>query len=230
VSTVLVTGSSGSIGQAIVERLQFDGLGVIGLDCEPPPENVPDVGFVHGDVAEHGTVVAATAAARDVGGLWAVVHCAGRYPLLAPEDYSAEAWQEVNDVNVGAAFRLVRALSGLIVPGGRVAMIASGAAHIGSHDVGYAVSKAGLLGLVRALALALADREILVNAVTPGIIQSSMSARMTDERRHQHVSSTLLGRVGRPPEVAAAVAFLLDPRNSYMTGASIDVNGGLYFR
>jgi NAD(P)-dependent dehydrogenase (short-subunit alcohol dehydrogenase family) len=133
-------------------------------------------------------------------------------------------------VNVGAAFRLVRVLSDLIVPGGRIAMIASGAAHIGSRDIGYAVSKAGLLGLVRSLALALAEREILVNAVTPGVIQSPMSAQMSNERRHQHISSTLLRRVGRPPEVAAAVAFLLDPRNSYMTGASIDVNGGLYFR
>jgi 3-oxoacyl-[acyl-carrier protein] reductase len=146
------------------------------------------------------------------------------------EDYSVELWDRVHAVNVRAAFQLAQALAPHMLPGGRMVFVASGAGHVGSRDVAYSASKAGLLGLVRSLAVALGPREILVNAVSPGVVETPMSQAMPAERREEHIRRTAVGRIGSPAEVAEAVGFLLDPANRYVTGASIDVNGGLYGR
>lgn len=227
---VLVSGSSGGIGAAIVERLEQDGHAVIGLDLAAPPGPAPTAGMVLGDVTEAETLSEAAAAARGAGGLWGLVHCAGVYPLCDLEDYDVAAWDRVHDVNVRAAFRLATTLRDQLVDGGRITMVASAAAFAGSRDVGYSASKAGLVGLVRGLSLELARRDVLVNAVAPGVVDTPMSAGMPPERRARHLANTPLGRAGRPAEVAAAVAFLMDARNSFMTGAVLDVTGGLHLR
>jgi NAD(P)-dependent dehydrogenase (short-subunit alcohol dehydrogenase family) len=206
---VLVVGSSGAIGGAVVDEVKRLG----------------------GDVlTDPATPTAVAGAARELGGLWGLVYCAGEYPLVDFDDYSSELWHRVHDVNVGAAFALASAVHRLVKRGGRMVFVASGAGHVGSRDPGYASSKAALLGLVRSLARTLGQHEILVNAVTPGVVESDMSRRMPPDRKRQHLEQTVLGRAAHPKEVAVAVAFLLDPANTYMTGASIDVNGGLYAR
>lgn len=227
-TTVLVTGSSGGIGSAIVERLAGEGRYTIGVDVEAPRRARPSQ-YIDADVTAAGTDerLQKALSGRE---LWGVVHCAGLYPVIPLDRYSYEAWNHVHDVNVGSAYRLIAGLSDRIADGGRIVMIASGAGHIGSRDAGYSSSKAALLGLMRSLAMQLADRAILVNAVTPGLIATAMSSRMPADRREDHISRTLLKRIGRPDEVAAAVAFLLDERTGYITGASLDVNGGLYLR
>lgn len=225
---VLVTGSSGAIGSAVVTRLAAERRTTIGIDLLSPTTCAP-VHFVHADVTTGDGLAAAEAALADEQ-LWAVVACAGAYPIVSLDAYSDELWNTVLDVNAGSVFRLVRALRGRIRPGGRIVVVASGASHAGSRDVGYSASKAAALGLVRGLAAELAPSGILVNAVTPGITDSAMSARMPADRRQRHVERTLLGRMAQPDEIAVAVSFLLDPANSYMTGASVDVNGGLYMR
>ncbi len=229
--TILVVGSSGAIGAAIVRSLHDEEWRVAGVDLAPPPSGAePNAGLVRGDVTSEDTLRAAAAEARNAGGLWALVYCAGEYPLVEFDEYSIELWDRVHDVNVRSAYRLVRALEDDIQDGGRIVLVGSGAGHIGSLDVGYSSSKAALLGLARSLAMVFASRQILVNTVSPGVIESPMSGRMPDSRRTQHIGRTPLRRPGTPAEVAVAVAFLLDPRNTYMTGTSVDVNGGLYRR
>ncbi len=225
---VLLTGSSGAIGAATIAELQRQGYEVLGVDKQPPPEGGPEPdSFVLADVTSDSGLDSVADAAGD---LWGFVHGAGIYPIVGLEDYTEQLWTEVNAVNAAAAFRLVQLLRPRFEPGGRVVMIASGAGHLGSRDPGYAASKAALLGLVRSLAVELGSEQILVNAVTPGVIDTPMSARMSNDRREHHEAGTVLGRAGRPSEVAVVVGFLLDSRNTYMTGASIDVNGGLYAR
>jgi len=226
---VVVTGSSGAIGSAVVARLAAESRGTIGVDIRPPGTVAPGR-FVEADITSDDGLAAAEAALAVGEEVWAVVACAGAYPLVALDAYSDELWDRVLDINAGSVFRLVRGLRGRIRPGGRIVVVASGASHGGSRDVGYSASKAAALGLVRGLAAELSADRILVNAVTPGIVDSQMSARMPAGRRGEHVDRTLLGRMARPDEIAVAVAFLLDPVNTYMTGASIDVNGGLYMR
>lgn len=227
--SVLVTGSAGAIGRAVIARLAAAGYGTIGVDVQPAGAGAPDR-FVQADAASREGLEAVGAILSENEKLWGVVACAGLYPIRALDEYSDELWDEVLDVNAGSVFRLARELRKRITAGGRIVVVASGAAHAGSRDVGYSASKAAALGVVRGLAAELAKNGILVNAVTPGIVESPMSGRMASTRRDAHVQSTLLKRMARPDEIAVAVAFLLDPDNSYITGASIDVNGGLYMR
>ncbi len=226
--SVIVTGSSGAIGRATVADLRDHGHTLIGIDREGPPTGdlAPDV-FIEADLGEAGQIEALASRAER---LWGVVHAAGVYPIRRLGDYSAELWRDVQAVNLEAAFRLVQVLRPAIVPGGRVVMVASGAGQAGSRDPGYAASKAGLLGLTRSLAIELAEDEVRVNAIAPGLIDTPMSERMDHERRQAHISQSLLRRAGRPEEVAVGIRFLLDPANSYMTGATLDLNGGLHLR
>jgi NAD(P)-dependent dehydrogenase (short-subunit alcohol dehydrogenase family) len=228
--SVLVAGASGAIGSAVVDEVRQRGWDALGVDRRPPADPTAFARVVTADLTDPATPPAAAAAAREHGALWGLVYCAGEYPLVDLDAYSGEVWERVHAVNVTAAFALAHALRDVVQRGGRMVFVASGAGHVGSRDPGYASSKAALLGLVRSLARTLAAREILVNAVTPGLVESGMSQRMPPERRRRHVEQTALGRAGRPEEVAVAVSFLLDPANTYVTGASIDVNGGLYAR
>ena len=133
-------------------------------------------------------------------------------------------------VNLRSVFQMTQLLLPSIVKGGRVVIVASGAAHIGSRDVGYSTSKAGVVGLVRNLSKVLAPYNILVNAICPGVIKSKMSPKMSPEHINKYVNRIPLKRLGTPEEVSVCVPFLLSKENSYMTGASIDINGGLYSR
>jgi 3-oxoacyl-[acyl-carrier protein] reductase len=161
--------------------------------------------------------------------LWGFVYCAGIYPIKSLNDYTLELWDEVQAINLRAIFYMIKLLCPGIEKGGRIVIIASGAAHLGSRDVGYSSSKAGVIGLVRSLAKLLAP-DILVNAVCPGVIKTQMSSRMPPEHLREYLKIIPLGRFGTPEEVSACISFLLDEGNTYMTGATIDINGGLYAR
>ena len=154
----------------------------------------------------------------------------GIYPIVPLKEYSLDLWDEVQSVNVRSVFQIVQLLSPAFAKGGRIVLIGSGAGHIGSRDIGYSASKAALLGMVRTLARSLAPAGILVNAVCPGLVATPMSARMKTEDVQDYMTRIPLGRKGTPGEVAVCVSFLLEEENSYMTGASLDVNGGLYTR
>jgi NAD(P)-dependent dehydrogenase (short-subunit alcohol dehydrogenase family) len=182
------------------------------------------------DLTSVDDLLACCDAITGAGPLWALVYTAGRNPHVSFGDYTLARWAEVQAVNLTAAFVTAQALAPTIVPGGRIAMIVSGGAYAGSMDVGYGASKSGLLGLMKSLALNLADRDIRVNAISPGPIDTDMLRSMTPEATAVLRKGALVPRLGRPDEVAAAVAFLLADDNSYMTGATIDVNGGMQIR
>ncbi len=227
----LVVGCGGGIGSAIVSLLGSTGYEVIGLS-ETEGDDLPGLAMhVRADLRKTDEVQDACQAIRDANDeLWAVVYNAGIYnPGVDLCDYPLALWDEVNNVNLRSAFILLQSLSPMIVSGGRIVTIASEAAHLGSRDVAYSASKSGLLGLTRSFAISLADRKIQVNSVCPGPIDTQMSRRMSGQHAAGYVSRIRLGRFGQPDEVAVAVRFLLDPANTYMTGAILSVNGGLHF-
>lgn len=226
----LLVGCSGGIGTAIARRLTEKGHSLIGIDRQEPLADLIPV-FYEVDLNQTEQVLfVCTQVRAEVPSLWSIVYCAGIYPIVDFEHYTIELWDEVHNVNSKAAFIILQNLSSLLEESGRIVTIVSEAAHAGSRDVAYSSSKAALLGLTKSLALNLAPRGIRVNAVCPGPIETPILERMPADRVRDYEKRILLRRFGRPEEVAVAVDFLVAPENSYMTGATIDANGGLYLR
>jgi 3-oxoacyl-[acyl-carrier protein] reductase len=144
---------------------------------------------------------------------------------MKPED-----WQRQLDVNLSGAFYLVKAASRPMVKqrSGAIVNLTSVVGEMGNAgQSGYAATKAGLIGFTKALARELAGRNIRVNAVSPGFIETDMTARIAGEAREKLVASIPLARMGSAEEVARAVAFLASEQASYVTGEVLRVNGGL---
>jgi len=225
---VILSGCSGGIGRAIAKHLSLQKWRVIGIDLvKPGPASSLD-SFYQVDLSQVDSVHAVCRKIRSSKPrIWGLIHCAGIYPITSLDEYTPELWDQVHSVNVRAAFLLVNLLHDRIANGGRIIFVASAAAYLGSADVGYSASKSGLVGLVRGLAKNLATRKILVNAVCPGPIKSPMSARMRSLSVQAYLRKIPLRRFGYPKEVTVPVEFLLNPKNTYMTGTSLDVSGGL---
>jgi 3-oxoacyl-[acyl-carrier protein] reductase len=140
-------------------------------------------------------------------------------------------WDDVLATNLTGAFLMTQAVMGSMLKArwGRVVNITSVVGETGqAGQANYAASKAGLIGLTKSLARELAGRTITVNAVAPGFIETSMTAVLNEEQKTAMTSQIPLGRTGRDSDIAAAVAFLASDDASYITGHTLDVNGGMY--
>jgi NAD(P)-dependent dehydrogenase (short-subunit alcohol dehydrogenase family) len=213
----LVTGSARGIGAAIAAWLSADGFEVVGLDVAAGAQLCLDV--AHDELRP-----------EDFDGFEVVVSNAAITTTIAPAHrMSPEQWQRDIDVNLSGAFRVVQAC----LPGmrerryGRIVVISSGAATGGlSGQAAYAASKAGLIGLVKTLALEGARRGITANAVLPGLIATEQVKAMPAEVRERVRGAMPTGRLGKPEEVAHLVAFLASERAGYITGQEISIAGG----
>ena len=144
---------------------------------------------------------------------------------MKPED-----WNAVIDTNLSGLYRTCRALVPSMVKGrfGRIVNITSVVAHIGNAgQANYAASKAGIEGFTRSLARELASRNVTVNCVAPGFIDTDMTRSLSDAQREALLAQVPLGRLGSPEDVAAGVAWLMSGGASYVTGITLDVNGGM---
>ena len=224
---VVVTGAARGIGKVIAETIRSAGaFTVVGVDISPGLADSDGIVPVQVDLTSGDGPSLVREAVEQTGlPLVGVVNNAGitrdaRLINMTEDDFAA-----VLDVNLGAAFRLAGSLSPLMSSGGAIVNIAS-RAYLGNFgQYNYSMSKGGLVGMTRALAIDLAP-DVRVNAIAPGLIASEMSLAIPDEIRDKMISAIPLGRMGEPQEIADAVWYLLSPQSSYITGHVLVVGGG----
>jgi NAD(P)-dependent dehydrogenase (short-subunit alcohol dehydrogenase family) len=232
---VLILGAAGGIGSALARRLSSAGTSLVlaGRDASRLGPLAAETGAtaVVADATRPGEVEAAAAAAVAAHGrLDGVANCVGSILLKPAHLTSEEEWDAVVAANLKSAYSAVRAAARAMTAGGSVVLVSSAAARLGlaNHEA-IAAAKAGVIGLALSAAATYAPKGIRVNAVAPGLVRTPMTARITGSEASLKASTALhaLGRIGEPEEVASAIAWLLDPAQSWVTGQVIGVDGGL---
>ena len=237
----LVTGASRGIGLAIAVELGKHGAMVIGTATSSDgAEKITNLLKEKG-IKSKGMVLNVTEPAsieqlletmqKNWGAPTILVNNAGITRdnlLLRMKD---DDWDAIMDTNLKSVYRLSKACMRAMTKArkGRIISIASVVGVTGNAgQTNYAAAKAGVMGFTRALAREIGGRNVTVNAVAPGFIDTDMTRALTDEQRTQLLQQIPLGRLGQPEEIAAVVAFLASPQAAYITGTTIHVNGGMF--
>jgi 3-oxoacyl-[acyl-carrier protein] reductase len=240
----LVTGASRGIGAAIAHELATRGLIVIGTATSD--EGAAQIGAMLSRVAglapgcrgaclNVNDAVAAQALIDEItqahGGLQVLVNNAGITRDMLAMRLKDDDWDAVLDTNLKAVFRMSRAVIRPMMKQryGRIISITSVVGSSGNAgQANYAAAKAGVAGMTRALARELGSRHITVNCVAPGFIETDMTAALPDEQHKALLGQIPLGHLGKPADIAHAVAYLASPQAAYVTGQELHVNGGMF--
>lgn len=243
VSRAVVTGAARGLGAAIAERLAQEGLAVAVLDvndvaAKETAEKIAEatgsrvVGF-RCDVTDRDEVAEVFAAAADVlGGIDTVVGNAGITRDRMFHKMSDAEWDDVIAVDLTGVFTTLRAAAPWLRQEGpgRVVLISSVVAKTGNlGQMNYIAAKAGVVGLVRSAAVELARFQTTVNGIRPGFVETAMTAAMPRDAYEALMTDNLLGRAGRPADIAGGVAYLCSDDAAFVTGHILDINGGRVF-
>ena len=236
--TALVTGASGGIGGAIAKALHGQGAKVVlsGTRVEALEALKAELGgnsfIVQANLSDMASVEALPKAAEEAAGapIDILVNNAGITKDNLFMRMKDEEWDQVIAVNLTAAFRLSRGvLRGMMKKRwGRIIQITSVVGETGNPGQGnYAAAKAGLVGMSKSLAAEVASRNITVNCIAPGFIQTAMTDVLNDQQKETIATRIPAGRMGTAAEIAAAAVYLASDEAAYVTGESLQVNGGM---
>lgn len=226
----VIIGAAGGIGAALARTLKAQGARLLLLGREPGRLSALGEELSSPFKAVDATRVTDLEAAID-SPITGIVNCAGSI-LLKPAHLTSEAeWHQTIETNLTTAFATVRAGAKAMMPtGGSIVLCATAAARTGmaNHEA-IAAAKGGVIGLTLSAAATYAPRNIRVNCVAPGLVDTPLAARITGNEAALKASSAMhaLGRIGRPEDVASGIAWLLDPANHWVTGQVLGIDGGL---
>ncbi len=237
----LVTGATRGIGRAIALGLGAQGAKLVGTATSAAGAQAIGAYLAEAGIAGKGSVLQVNDGAaidalvaeieKEFGAIGILVNNAGiTQDNLAMRMKEAE-WDAVIDTDLKSVFRLSRAvLRGMMkARGGRIINITSVVGSSGNPgQINYAAAKAGVAGMTRALAQEIASRNITVNCVAPGFIDTDMTRALSEQQREAILSRIPLARLGKAEDVAAAVSFLASPQAGYITGTTLHVNGGMF--
>jgi NAD(P)-dependent dehydrogenase (short-subunit alcohol dehydrogenase family) len=233
---VIVFGATGGIGYEVCRRLLKNNGQVF-----PVGHTQEKVELLTQETGIKGMAIDATqpeqvkeafeTASAELGSLQGAVNCVGSVLLKPAHLTTWSDWQTTLALNLGTAFSVVReGTRSLMSTGGSIVLISSAAARVGlpNHEA-VASAKAGIMGLVRSAAATYAARGIRTNAVSPGLVQTPLTEKITSNERSREFSLALhpLGRLGEPSDIASAITWLLNSQQSWVTGQVIGVDGGL---
>jgi 3-oxoacyl-[acyl-carrier protein] reductase len=236
----LVTGASRGIGAAIALELARQGLRVVGTaTTEAGATGITQALSAHegcrGVVLDVNNAEASNALVDEIvaqqGGLHVLVNNAGITRDTLAMRLKDEDWDAVLDTNLKAVFRLSRAVIRPMMKQryGRIISITSVVGASGNPgQANYAAAKAGVAGMTRALARELGSRHITVNCVAPGFIETDMTSALPEAQQQALLAQIPLGHLGKPADIAHAVAYLASPQAAYITGQELHVNGGMF--
>lgn len=227
----VIIGAAGGIGAALARALHAGGAALLLTSRSagrlPPLAEELGVRTAVLDAADAQDLERAVADFAPIDG---IVNCAGSF-LLKPAHLTTEAeWRQTMESNLTTAYAAVRAGVKSMPNGGSIVLCASAAARTGlaNHEA-IAAAKAGVIGLTLSAAATYAPRGVRVNCVAPGLVDTPLTAKITSNEAALKTSAALhaLGRIGRPEDVAAGIVWLLDPRNGWVTGQVLGIDGGL---
>ena len=239
----LVTGGIGGIGTSICQRLAKDGMRVVANYHPMEQEQAEawlaarqaeglDISIAVGDVSSWDDTQRMIAEVLEKAGpVDVLVNCAGITRDKTFKRMELAQWEAVINVNLNSVFNVTRPLwDGMLERGfGRIINISSVNGQRGQFgQANYSAAKAGMHGFTMALAQEGATRGVTVNTVSPGYVETAMTLAMRDDVREGIISGIPMRRMAQPEEIAAAIAFLASDQASYITGANIPVNGGLF--
>jgi 3-oxoacyl-[acyl-carrier protein] reductase len=237
----LVTGASRGIGQAVTLALAKQGATVVGTATTPAGAEAISIYLQQAGLQGKGVALDVTNAAqvdevvealqKEYGNIGILVNNAGitRDNLLMR--MKDQEWDAIMDTNLKSVFRMSRAVLRNMMKArqGRIISIASVVGVMGNAgQTNYAAAKAGIIGFSKSLAREVGSRNITVNCVAPGFIDTDMTRALPEAQREALLTHIPLGRLGQVDDIATAVAFLASPHAGYVTGTTLHVNGGMY--
>jgi 3-oxoacyl-[acyl-carrier protein] reductase len=239
--TALVTGATRGIGRAIALQLAAAGATVIGTATSEEGAAQISAALANAPSPGQGAVLN-VADPASIDALLQALEAGGRMPTILVNNAAItrdmllmrmknDDWDAVINTNLTSVFRMTKACVKRMVKErrGRIVSITSIVGSIGNAgQTNYAAAKAGLIGFTKSLARELASRNITVNAVAPGFIDTDMTRALNDEQRGALAGQIPLGRLGSADDIAAAVLYLVSPSGGYLTGQTLHVNGGMY--
>lgn len=244
---IIITGAAKGIGLATAQLLAEAGRALVLLDSDETEltrvhaalsAGRSNILMVAGSVADPGAAQECARGAASLGGATGLVHSAGIQSYGTVGSTSPKAWDEVLSVNLTGAFLITNALIGMLVESRGSCVFVASVQGLATQEnvVGYAVSKHGLIGLMRSIAVDYAEAGVRSNAIAPGsvhtpMLEASLAGAADPDAAWRTVREMHpLGRVARPEEIASVAAFLLSDAASFVTGETIKVDGGLLTR